>query len=171
MGVLCILCLSASQAFSEHRGSSGIMNDSETAEAENPSNTAAAQKIFYMLAIDPKGTAFLKKRPISSSVSMGDRGDKMKSVSMKSMKSRWEGSTFIWEPSKVVAKKGDHVILNFVGLSGLKHFGYIEYYHPKEFMVRAGFVTTLEFMADKAGRFKIGSNYEPSLAGELIVLD
>ncbi len=134
-----------------------------------PLTSRAAEKVIYMQAMEPKGTTSVKKEAFPGKNLPGGGGYVIKAPNKQG---KWQVSTYIWNPSQVIVHKGDRVVLKIVGLNGAKHTGSIEHYHPEHFIVKRGRITTVQFTADKAGRFRIGcEDHKPTMTGELIVLD
>ncbi|OGA47074.1 MAG: hypothetical protein A3G25_15555 [Betaproteobacteria bacterium RIFCSPLOWO2_12_FULL_63_13] len=135
-----------------------------------PSSPAqGAEKVIYMQAMEPKGGVTVDKEPFPG-VDLPKGGGYV--IKKPDAKGRWEVSTYAWNPAQIIVRKGDKVTLKIIGINGAKHSGFIEHYHPKEFTVKRGVITTVSFTADKGGRFRIGCDeHKPSMEGELIVLD
>jgi plastocyanin len=136
--------------------------------ANLPSVSQAAERVIYMQAMEPKGTTSAKKEPFPGKNLPGGGGYVIKPPNKKG---RWQVSIYIWNPSQIIVQKGDRVTLKILGLNGAKHTGSIEHYHPKHFIVKRGRITTVQFTASKAGRFRIGcEDHKPTMTGDLIVL-
>lgn len=135
-----------------------------------PSSPAqGAERLIYMQAMEPKGGVTIDKEPFPGNTLPKGGGYVIKAPDAKG---RWEVSTYTFNPVQIVVRKGDRVTLKIIGINGDKHTGTIERYHPKQFTVKRGVITTVSFTADKAGRFRIGCDeHKPSMEGELIVLD
>ncbi len=77
----------------------------------------------------------------------------------------------IWEPTSIVAKKGDTVTLTLVNRHVDEHGFEIAAFGVKE-VVAAEKTNTVKFTADKAGIFPIKCHLHPAhVAGQLLVLD
>ncbi|MDQ0339422.1 heme/copper-type cytochrome/quinol oxidase subunit 2 [Caldalkalibacillus uzonensis] len=80
-----------------------------------------------------------------------------------------------WDPGLLVVNKGDRVRLNIIGLNGHSHPFTIEGMGVKGEVVK-GDVTTVEFVAKKAGTFKIvclshtDLSNEGPMIGHIVVL-
>jgi len=137
--------------------------------ALQPSPAQGAERVIYVQAMEPKGGVTIDKEPFPGGELPKGGGYVLKKPDAKG---RWEISTYTWNPSQIIVRKGDRVTLKIIGINGEKHTGLIEHYHPKQFTVKRGVITTVSFTANKAGRFRIGCDeHKPSMEGELIVLD
>ena len=77
----------------------------------------------------------------------------------------------IWEPTTIVAKKGDAVTLTLVNRHSDEHGFEIAAFGVKE-VVAAEKTNTVKFTADKAGIFPIKCHlHPPHVTGQLIVLE
>ncbi len=82
---------------------------------------------------------------------------------------RWEVEAYAWLPGQVFVNEGDTVTLEIVGVNGAIHESAIENYVPS-FEVERGKITTLTFVADQPGVFRIQCHTHPeSMIGELVV--
>ena len=77
----------------------------------------------------------------------------------------------IWEPSSVVAKKGDSVMLKLINRHTDEHGYEIAAYGIKE-VVQANQSKDVSFKADKAGVYPIKCHLHPAhVVGQLLVLE
>ncbi len=124
-------------------------------------------RTIYMEAIEPKGSATVDKEafPDASLPEGGGYGLKEPDASGK-----WEVETYTWSPEQFVVNQGDTVNLEIVGINGASHDATIERY-ADSFVVERGRLTSLSFVAESAGVFKIICNtHKPAMTGELVVL-
>ena len=125
------------------------------------------QKTFYMTAIEPKGTTSVDKEPFPAVALPAGGGYALKPVNEEG---KWTVETYRWNPSVIVVNEGDEVTLEILGVNGALHPATIEGYGI-DFTVQRGQLTTVTFIADKAGTFRIAcSTHVPSMTGQLIVL-
>src|SRR3972149_6190796 len=110
------------------------------------------QRVFTMVAVEPKGGTTVDKEPFPGEPLPEGQGYVLKAPDPKT--GRWEVSTYRWEPSQIVVYQGDIVVLEILGVNGDVHPSTIEHYVPA-FEVRRGRVTRLRFTADTPGFFKI----------------
>jgi heme/copper-type cytochrome/quinol oxidase subunit 2 len=83
-----------------------------------------------------------------------------------------KGSLFEWDPPVIRVNKGDHVVLRLTS-TDVVHGIFLDGY-DLDVKVEPGKVTTLEFVADKSGKFRYRcsftcGNLHPFMIGELIV--
>ena len=77
----------------------------------------------------------------------------------------------IWEPTSIVAKKGDTVTLTLVNRHADEHGFEIAAFGVKE-VVAAEKTNTVKFTADKAGIYPIKCHLHPAhVSGQLVVLE
>jgi nitrosocyanin len=77
----------------------------------------------------------------------------------------------IWEPTSVVAKKGDTVTLKLINRHADEHGYEIAAFNVKE-VVDGNKATDVSFKADKSGIFPIKCHLHPAhVVGQLVVLD
>jgi len=77
----------------------------------------------------------------------------------------------IWEPSSVVAKKGDSVMLKLINRHADEHGYEIAAFGIKE-VVEGSKIKDVKFTADKAGIFPIKCHLHPAhVVGQLVVLE
>jgi len=130
---------------------------------------AAAEKVIYMQALEPKGTTSAGKEPFPGNTLPPGGGYVIKPPDKAG---KWQVSTYIFHPAQVIVRQGDRVTLKILGINGAKHTVTIDRYQQKGFVITRGRVTTVSFTADRAGSFAIRcSEHPPSMTGELIVLE
>ena len=77
----------------------------------------------------------------------------------------------IWEPTSIVAKKGDSVTLQLVNRHADEHGFEIAAFNVKE-VVAGEKTSTVKFTADKAGIFPIKCQLHPAhVVGQMLVLE
>lgn len=125
------------------------------------------KRTIYMSAIEPKGSATIDKEPFPTATLPGGGGYILKPPDASG---KWEVETYRWEPAVVVVFQGDEVTLEILGVNGAVHSSHIEGY-VKDFTVKRGQLTTVSFVADKVGTFRIVCDtHVPSMTGYLVVL-
>jgi len=124
-------------------------------------------RIIYVNAIEPKGSASNATEPFPTNPLPSGGGYILKPPDASGT---WTVETYIWEPSVIVVYQGDNVTLQILGVNGKEHRSQIENY-VGSFNVKRGQLTTLNFVADKVGTFRIVCvDHQPSMTGYLIVL-
>ena len=127
----------------------------------------ALTRTFYMEAIEPKGSTSVEKEPFPDAALPEGGGYALEEPNAEG---EWEVETYAWSPKQIIVNEGDTVKLEILGVNGARHEGSIEGY-VQSFVVERGKLTSLTFVADKAGVFKIGcATHPPSMSGELVVL-
>ncbi len=77
----------------------------------------------------------------------------------------------IWEPTSIMAKKGDTVMLQLVNRHADEHGFEIAAFNVKE-VVAGEKISNVKFTADKAGIFPIKCQLHPAhVVGQLVVLE
>jgi nitrosocyanin len=77
----------------------------------------------------------------------------------------------IWEPTSIIAKKGDTVVLQLVNRHADEHGFEIAAFNIKE-VVPGEKTSNVKFTADKAGIFPIKCHLHPAhVSGQLVVLE
>jgi len=128
---------------------------------------AAMTRTFYIEAIEPKGSTTLDKEAFPDEALPPGGGYALKEPDDSG---KWEVETYAWNPKQIIVNEGDTVQLEILGVNGAKHEGSIEGY-VSSFVVERGKITSLSFVADTAGVFKIGcSTHPPTMTAELVVL-
>jgi plastocyanin len=134
-----------------------------------PDRTTASAKprTIYVAAVEMKGGATVDKEAYPEGPLPGGGGYLLKAPDDKS---RWEVSTYRWDPGTIVVNEGDTVTLEIVGINGHEHPFTIEGYWVSD-VVRRGKLTRVTFVADKPGIFKIiCRTHAPSMQADLVVL-
>jgi plastocyanin len=132
-----------------------------------PSDADAAKRTITMAAVELKGGTTIDKTPFPTASLPEGKGYELKSPAEDG---RWEVSAYRWEPSQIIVSQGDEVTLEIIGVNGAEHHATIEGYDI-DFTVKRGELTTVTFVADKAGVFALRcGNHLPSMVGEVIVL-
>lgn len=83
-----------------------------------------------------------------------------------------KASLFAWDPPVIKVHEGDTVVLNITSLD-IVHGMYVDGY-DQNVLIMPGSVTRVEFVADKAGKFKFRcsftcGNMHPFMIGEMVV--
>jgi plastocyanin len=126
-----------------------------------------AEREFYVLAVEPKGSASVKKESFPAVKLPEGKGFEMKAPDKAGT---WQVSAYVFVPAQIFVRRGDDVTLHFVGINGDKHTIHIDTYKTDAFRVRRGGVQTIRFRAEKAGVFKfLCDEHPPSMRGELVV--
>lgn len=98
-------------------------------------------------------------------MSMASAGPRVQEVNVKA-------SLFAWDPPVIRVQEGDKVVLNLTSLD-IVHGLFLDGYEVNV-LVSPGQVTRVEFVADKAGKFKFRcsftcGNMHPFMIGEMVV--
>ncbi|MGQ0600930.1 MAG: cupredoxin domain-containing protein [Anaerolineales bacterium] len=129
--------------------------------------SAPVERTIYMAAVEPKGGTTVDKEPFPSAALPAGDGYKLVPPNADS---RWEVSTYRWEPGTIVVNQGDIVTLEIVGINGANHPFVIEGYNVSG-AIKRGEVTRVTFTADKAGIFRITCGIHlPTMTADLVVL-
>ncbi len=136
-------------------------------KATGPQSIAPMTRTFYMEAVEPKGSTSVEKEPFPSEALPAGAGYKLEAPDEDG---KWVVETYTWAPDQIVVNQGDTVNLEIIGINGARHDAEIEGY-VDSFVVERGKLTSLSFVADKAGVFKlICHTHQPAMTGELVVL-
>lgn len=82
----------------------------------------------------------------------------------------WTVRAFVFQPSQVVVKEGDKVVLNFVGVQGPSHTIAIEG-QKEPVTLKRGEMKSVRFVADQPGTIRFVSvGREPTMQGSILVL-
>lgn len=128
---------------------------------------SAGERAIYMTAIEPKGGANVADEPFPTEALPAGGGYALKEPDADG---RWEVETYVWMPSEIVVMQGDRVTLKILGVNGKSHPSVIEGY-DLSFDVKRGQLTTVSFVADKAGVFRIRCDaHPPAMTANLVVL-
>jgi len=123
-------------------------------------------RTIYWEVVEPKGTANVEKEPFPTESLPVGGGYVLKEPDEEG---NWVVEVYVWKDSQIVVNEGDTVNLEIVGVNGERHLSFIEEY-VDEFVVERGKLTSLSFVADKAGVFKIICTvHQPSMTADLVV--
>jgi plastocyanin len=129
--------------------------------------TSAKPRTIYVAAVEMKGGVTVDKEAYPGGALPSGGGYLLKAPDDKS---RWEVSTYRWDPGTIVVNEGDTVTLEIVGINGDEHPFTIEGYWVSD-VVHRGKLTRVTFVADKPGIFKvICRKHAPSMQADLVVL-
>ena len=129
---------------------------------------AAAERVFYMALIEPKGGVTVDKEPYPAG-ELPKGGGYVKTAPNPA--GRWEVSAYQFSPATIVVKQGDRVTLEMVGINGAKHSVHVDKYRPDHVLVKRGEISRIQFTADTPGLFTIHcKEHEPGMEGHLVVL-
>ncbi len=124
-------------------------------------------RTFYMEAVEPKGSATADKEAFPEAALPEGGGYGLKEPDDTG---KWEVETYTWAPDQLVVNQGDTVNLEIIGINGARHEGSIEGY-ADSFVVERGKLTSLSFVAENPGVFKlVCKSHQPAMTGELVVL-
>jgi plastocyanin len=138
-----------------------------TACGPGPTPASAKPRTIYVAAVEMKGGVTVDKEAYPQGALPGGGGYLLKAPDDKS---RWEVSTYRWDPGTIVVNEGDTVTLEIVGINGDEHPFTIEGYWLSD-VVHRGRLTRITFVADKPGIFKvICRKHAPSMQADLVVL-
>lgn len=130
---------------------------------------AAEERVVYMAAIEPKGATTVDKEPYPPG-ELPQGGGYVKKAPDPAT-GRWEVSVYQFSPGTVVARQGERVVLELVGINGAKHTVWVERYHPGEVVIGRGEVARLAFTVDTPGLFRIHcKEHRPTMEATLVVL-
>ncbi len=133
---------------------------------ESGASLEPTTRTIYMEAIEPKGSATTDKEPFPAASLPQGGGYVLKEPDDKG---KWEVETYTWSLGQVIVNEGDTVNLEILGVNGDRHDSSIAGY-VDSFVVERGKLTSLSFVADKPGVFKIAcSIHQPSMTSELVV--
>lgn len=128
---------------------------------------AQATRTIYMAAVEPKGGTGVSSEAFPTAALPAGGGYILKAPDATG---RWEVSTYQWQPGFVVARQGERVTLEIIGINGEEHVSSLPPY-VQSFTVKRGQVTRVTFTADRAGLFPIlCAIHQPSMTGYLVVL-
>ncbi len=124
-------------------------------------------RTFYLEAVEPKGSATVDKEAFPDAALPAGGGYALKEPDDSG---KWEVETYAWSAEQIVVSQGDTVKLEILGVNGGRHEGSIQGY-VDGFEVLRGKLTSLSFLADKPGVFRlVCSTHQPSMTAELVVL-
>ncbi|HWP29935.1 MAG TPA: cupredoxin domain-containing protein [Chloroflexota bacterium] len=132
---------------------------------------AAAQqpreRVVYMAAVEFRGSATAEQEPFPAAPLPAGGGYVLKPPDDSG---RWEVEVYSWFPGTVVARQGERLTLEIVGINGREHPLHIEGYDVRD-VVRRGALTRLSFTADRPGIYKIVCEvHRPAMQADLVVL-
>ena len=128
---------------------------------------AQATRTIYMAAVEQKGGTGVSSEPFPTAALPGGGGYVLKAPDSTG---RWEVSTYQWQPGFVVAREGEQVTLEIIGINGADHVSALPPFVEK-FTVKRGQITRVSFTANRAGVFPILCvNHQPSMTGYLTIL-
>ena len=154
-GLLLIITIVAGFIFSACGGSTG-------AAIEPPT-----ERTIHMAAIEPKGSTTIDKELFPERALPIGAGYGLKAPDETG---KWVVETYRYTPGTVVVNEGDTVNLEIVGINGKEHPFHIEGYGVTG-VVKRGEVTTVSFLADKPGIFKLVCEiHKPTMEADIIVL-
>ncbi len=82
----------------------------------------------------------------------------------------WSVRAFMFQPSQVVVRQGDRIVLNFVGVQGPLHTIAIEGQNER-ISLKRGEMKTVRFVAEQPGTIRFVSvGREPTMQGSILVL-
>ena len=124
-------------------------------------------RTIHMAAIEPKGSTTIDKELFPARALPVGAGYGLKPPDETG---KWVVETYRYTPGTVVVNEGDTVILEIVGINGKEHPFHIEGYGVNG-VVKRGEVTTVSFLADKPGIFKLVCElHTPTMEADIIVL-
>lgn len=128
---------------------------------------AQATRTIYMAAVEPKGGTGVSSEAFPTAALPGGGGYILKAPDATG---RWEVSTYQWQPGFVVAREGEQVTLEIIGINGAEHVSSLPPF-VQSFTVKRGQITRVTFTASRAGLFPIVCvSHQPSMTGYLVVL-
>ena len=131
------------------------------------STIASMTRTIYMEAGELKGSTSVEMEPFPADALPQGEGYKLEEPDEEG---KWVVETYTWSPDQIVVNQEDTVNLEIIGINGARHDAEIEGY-VDSFVVERGKLTSLSFVADEAGVFKlICRTHRPTMTGELVVL-
>jgi plastocyanin len=126
-----------------------------------------AGRVIYMVAVEMKGGAQREKEPYPEAPLPLGAGYVR---TPPNTAGRWEISAYQWSPGTIVARQGETVTLEIVGVNGDAHPSTIPGL-VDAFTVKRGEVTRLTVTANKPGFYPIiCTRHGPSMQGTLVIL-
>lgn len=142
-------------------------SDDDAEGAAEAHSIAPTTRTFYMEAVEPKGSTSVEKEPFPSEALPEGGNYKLEEPDEEGI---WVVETYTWAPDQIVVYEGDTVNLEIIGINGAKHESEIEGY-VDSFVVERGKLTSLSFVANEVGVFKmICHTHQPAMTGELVVM-
>lgn len=128
---------------------------------------AQATRTIYMAAVEPKGGTGVSSEAFPTAGLPPGGGYILKAPDSTG---RWEVSTYQWQPGFIVAREGERVTLEIIGINGAEHVASLPPF-VQSFTVRRGQLTRVTFTANRAGLFPVLCvTHQPSMTGYLVVL-
>ena len=135
-------------------------------DAEGVAVGAPTLRTIRMSAVEYKGSTSDEKEPLPDANPPTGGGYLLKAPD----KGTWENSSYRYEPGSITINQGDTVKLEIWGVNGASHASEVEGY-AKKFVAKRGQLTTVTFVADKPGIFRIVClDHQPSMESQLVVL-
>ena len=129
--------------------------------------SAQATRTIYMAAVEPRGGTQATSEPFPTAALPAGGGYVLRAPDANG---RWEVSTYQWQPSFIIAREGEQVTLEVIGINGAEHVSSLPPY-VQSFTVKRGQITKVSFTANRAGMFPIICvNHQPTMTGYLVVL-
>ena len=127
---------------------------------------APTLRTIRMSAVEYKGTTSVEREPFPAGQPPAGGGYLLKAPD----KGSWETSSYRFEPGSITVNQGDTVQLQIWGVNGASHASEVEGY-GQTFVAKRGQLTTVTFVADKPGIFRIVcSDHKPAMEAQLVVL-
>ena len=133
----------------------------------------AGEQIFYITTVhvdgktSAKGDANHPPEPFPSSAASAGGG---LIVRPPDEQGAWSVRAFVFQPSQVVVRQGDTVVLNFVGVQGPSHTIAIDGRNERISLQR-GEMKSVRFIAEQPGTIRFVSvGREPTMQGSILVL-
>jgi hypothetical protein len=127
---------------------------------------APTLRTIRMSAVEYKGSTSLEREPFPGTQPPAGGGYLLRAPD----KGLWETPSYRYEPGSITVNQGDTVKLEIWGVNGPSHASEVEGY-GKTFVAKRGQLTTVTFVADKPGIFRIAcQDHTPSMESYLVVL-
>ena len=147
-------------------------------DAPGQSGAAAAparpgEQVFHIMTVhldaktSVKGDASHPPEPFPSSAASTGGG---LIVRPPDEQGTWSVRAFVFQPSQVVVRQGDTVVLNFVGVQGPSHTIAVDGQNER-ISLKRGEMKSLRFVAEQSGTIRFMSvGREPTMQGSILVL-
>jgi len=136
-----------------------------------------ARRTIYMSAVEYKGGANVTAEPYPPAAEPGTRelGPLGDGYLLKDPDAtgRWEVESYRWEPGLVVAREGERLTLEIVGINGARHDAMVVSPTGSQipFVVTRGRLTLVRLRVDEPGIWRfVCSTHTPGMTGEIVVL-
>ena len=127
---------------------------------------APTLRTIRMSAVEYKGTTSVEREAFPGTQPPAGGGYLLKAPD----KGAWETSSYRFEPGSITVNQGDTVRLEIWGVNGASHASVVEGY-DQAFVVKRGQLSTVTFVADKPGIFRIVcGDHKPAMEAQLVVL-